>query len=140
MRKLFASTVAVLAMGLAFTGAVSSAGIVDAPLPLKVKIKTLDGKKRIKVARKLKTVMSCSKDCHVTVNFAVKTPAGTISDSSTGSLSGKQIVPLRIRLNGVALRYLKKNYKRCRFRIRVKATDRGTGKHVAKTRSFRFYR
>jgi len=45
-----------------------------------------------------------------------------------------------IRLTGFGLRYLKKNYRKSRLVVVVKAKDLATGEKVSKTRGFRFYR
>ncbi|MBK5231751.1 MAG: hypothetical protein JJE13_02055 [Thermoleophilia bacterium] len=116
----------------------STAGATAAPL--KVKMATFDGKKKVKVARKLKAVTSCSKDCSLHVTFAVRTPAGTIKDSASGTISGNQLIPVNVRLNNVALKYLRSNYRASRCTINVVAKDLETGKRVTKKRSFKFYK
>lgn len=137
MKKVFV-TIALVATSLAVTGIVSTAGASAAPLRLK--IATFDGKKRVKVARKLKAVTSCSKNCSLRVTFKVRTPAGTIKDKASGTVTGNKLVRISLTLNNAALKYLRLNYRRSRYTINISAKDLETGKRVNKKRSFRFYK
>jgi len=136
--KKFLVTTALISASLAFTGVISTSTAAAAPLT--VKIATFDGKKKIKVARKLKAVASCSKDCGIRITFALRTPAGTVKDTVSGKVPGNRLIPVNSRLNNAALRYLKNSYRSSRYTINVSAVDLENGKRVVKKKSFRFYR
>ena len=133
MRRFFIAT-SPEATSLAMAGTIGASGA--AAFPLKVELVTFDGKKKVKVARKLKAVASCSKDCSLRITFALRTPAGTIK----GTVPGNRLIPVNARLNNTALKYLKTNYRASRYTINVAAVDLETGKRSIKRRTFRFYK
>ena len=138
MRSFFTSAVMV---AIFMMGSVQAqpAGAVS-PSPLRVSIGTFDGKKKVKVGRVLKAVISCSKDCSVRVTFVVKYPVGRITQSLGGTIASGTIRPLGVQLNRPALAYLKKAFASSHFMVKVRARDFETNQIVKKTRSYRFYR
>lgn len=108
--------------------------------PLRVKVASEDGKPKIKVARKLKVLLSCSSDCRGKVRIVLKTPANTTKVGGSRLLGAGDIWITGIRLTGFGLNYLKKNYRSSVLKVSVTATDSVTGRKVSKNRNFRFYR
>ncbi|MGB0119390.1 MAG: hypothetical protein WBP55_00395 [Solirubrobacterales bacterium] len=137
MRKLIASIAVVLGASLAFTAVPASAAIVDGATPLRVKIAPFSGKK-VKVAKKLKVLVSCTKQCRIKTKFTLVTPA--LKDSVTGgtTLEANSAFVTGMILNSFGKNLLKKNYKRSRFKVKVSALDIETGKRIKKTKTFKF--
>lgn len=140
MRKFLVSSMILIVAGAGFTTATSAAGIVDQPQPLRLNIATLNGKKKLKVAKKLKVTLNCSKACGIRASFALKLPGGTLKDKTSGPLPANRITPLVFTLNSVAKNYLARNFRSARFTVRVSAKDFATGKRVTKLRTYRFYK
>lgn len=140
MRSAFVSTILVLVAGLMFSGPATSAGIVDAPKPLKVRVTTKDGSKKLKVKKKQLFLMKCSVACSAKVKVTLVVPlAKSVSTLSFVKPEGG-VYGVKYTLNSPTLRYLKTTYKRSKLKLRVSAKDLGTGKRVIETRSYRFYR
>ncbi|HTU14611.1 MAG TPA: hypothetical protein VMF31_05385 [Solirubrobacterales bacterium] len=140
LRKTILTAVLALAASLAFTTAVSSAGIVDQAVPLKLKVVTADGKKRIKVAKKLPVLVSCSKDCSFKTTVTLITPATSDPKSISGNLPAGNILTLRYRLTSYGVRYVKRNVSGSKLKVKFSAKDTETGERVIKSRTFRFYK
>lgn len=140
MRKSFVSTILILAAGLTFSGVASAADIVDAPKPLKLRVTTKDGNKRLEVKRKQVFLMKCSAACSARVRVTLVVPlAKSVSKLNFVKPKGG-IYGVRYTLTRPTLKYLKKTYRRSKLKLRVSAKDLNTGKRVVKKRSFRFYR
>jgi hypothetical protein len=144
-RKAAVSTAFFLVGILGLFPAVSSAGPAGEPDAaragqLAVKVTSTDSKPKIKVARKLKVLISCSKDCRASARLKLITPINRLNVGSSQSLGAGDVWTTGIRLTGFGLRYLKENYRKSKLVVVVKATDLATGSKVSKTRSFRFYR
>ena len=139
MKRLIASTVVLFAAGMAFVVAPSAAGLVDAPAPLRVKVAPLAGPK-VKVAKKLKVVVSCSKQCRLKMKFTLVTPG--LSDSVKGgtSLAPQSPFITGMVLSGFGKNLLKNSYRQSRLKVNINALDVATGKRSSKTRSFKFTR
>lgn len=130
----------VLVAGSAFSGTAGSAGIVDAPKPLKVRITTQDGNKKLKVKKKQLFLMSCNVGCSTSVRVTLIVPlAKSVSTLNFVKPDGG-IYGVRYTLNRPTLNYLKETYKRSKLKLRVSAKDLSTGKRVIEKRSYRFYR
>jgi len=143
MKKLSSISVAtavVLIAGLTFTTGVSSAGIVDQPVPLKTRIVTKDGKKKIKIAKKLPVLVSCSKACSFKATVTLIAPAVKEPKSLTGTLVANNILTLNYKLTNFGRSYLKDNVRKSKLKVKFSAKDQETGKRVIKTKSFRFYK
>ncbi|MDQ2699814.1 MAG: hypothetical protein M3Y23_00620 [Actinomycetota bacterium] len=140
MKKIIVSTAMVLIGGLTLSTSSVAAELAEGPAPLRVKVASFNGKKKLKAAKKLKLTLSCSKDCGVRASFRLKLPGGVIKDKTSGSLPANRIAPLTFTLNSVATRYLKKNVRSAKFTVKVAAKDFETGKRTIKKRVFRFYR
>ena len=107
---------------------------------LNVKVTSTDSKPKIKVARNLKVLISCSKDCRASTRLKLITPINRLNVGGSRTLGAGDVWTTGIRLTGFGLRYLKKNYRKSKLVVIVRATDRETGRKVSKTRGFRFYR
>ncbi len=107
---------------------------------LAVKVTSTDSKPKIKVARNLKVLVSCSKDCRASARLKLITPINRLNVGGSRTLGAGDVWTTGIRLTGFGLRYLKENYRKSRLVVVIKAKDLATGKTVSKTRGFRFYR
>ncbi len=136
---LFAASVLLVSSFVALPAAASGDAGVSATT-LKVKLASEDGKPKVKVARRLKVLSSCSTDCNARVKLILKTPATTLRLSGSRKLSGGDIWTTWIQLNGYGFRYLKKTYRKSVLKVILTATDTVTKKRVVKTRNFRLYR
>lgn len=139
-RKFTLTAAVSLFAALTFSTAVSSAGIVDQAVPLKTKVVTADGKKKIKVAKKLPVLVSCSKDCSFKATVTLIAPAISEPKSLSGSIPGGNILTLNYKLTSFGRNYLKKNVRRSKLKVKFSAKDTETGERVVKTRTFRFYK
>jgi hypothetical protein len=140
MRKLFVSTIVILAAGMAFSGVATSAGIVDAPKPLKVRITTKDGHEKLQVQKKQLFLMSCNVGCTASVKVTLIVPLAKSVSSINFVKPEGGIYGVKYTLNRPTLKYLKETYKRSKLKLRVSAKDISTGKRVIETRTYRFYR
>jgi hypothetical protein len=141
MKKALIAVSAVLAASLLAGPAPAGAGSTSAEVtPLTLKIVSLDGRPKLKAARKLTAVMSCNRDCRVSVRYILRMPAGTLRNGGARNLfDGAFWAPAMV-LNNTATRYLRDNYRGSSFKVVVRAKDLETGQNASKTRIFRFYR
>jgi hypothetical protein len=107
---------------------------------LNVKVTSTDSRPKIKVARKLKVLISCSNDCRASTRLKLITPINRFNVGGSRALGAGDVWTTGIRLTGFGLRYLKRNYRKSKLVVVVRATDRETGRKVSKTHGFRFYR
>jgi len=134
-------TAAVVCTTLLASGSTASAADpVSTAKPLNVKVASVDGKPRIRVARQLRTLVSCSNSCTAIARFTLKTPANTLRLSNRKQLPAASIWTTGILLTNFGLRYLRTNYRRSVLTVAVTAFDRETRKKSVRTRNFRFYR
>jgi len=140
LSSLTVTTVVAIIAALTFSTAVSSAGIVDQPLPLKTKIVTKDGKKKIKIGKKLPVLVSCSKDCSFKATVTLIAPAVKEPKSLTGNLLANNILTLNYKLTKFGRSYLRDNVSGSKLKVKFSAKDNETGKRVIKTRSFGFFK
>lgn len=142
MKKAVLPIAVVLITSLGFSssaGAAATSADSNRIGPLRVKVAPLAGKK-VKVAKKLKLVMSCSKDCIVKVKFKLITPG--LTDSVKGGKALKANAPFitGMVLNSFGVRLLKNNYRQSRFKAIIQAQDVSNGRVVRKTKTFKFKR
>jgi len=140
MKKIFVTTALVLAVGMAGFTTTASAGLVDNPAPLRLKIVSEDGKPKIKVAKKLPVLISCSKDCGARIRMTIVTPVGSDDISDAGRLDAGTVLTVKFPLTNFGLNYLKDNYRSSKLKVKFTGKDLETGKKVVKIRTFRFYR
>ena len=133
-------TAVTLITGLTFGAAVSSAGIIDQPLPLKVRISAPDDKKKIKIGKKLPVYVSCSKDCSFKATVTLIAPSVHEPKSLTGKLVANNILTLNYKLTKFGRGYLRDNARASKLKVKFSAKDAETGKRVIKTRSFGLYK
>jgi len=133
MKRFLATTAVVLIGGLGVTSVAEAA-------PNVVKIVTVDGKKRIKVGKKLPFLVSCSKDCSGKLSIKLVTPATTEPASGNVSLAAGNIFRARFLLTNFGRRYVKNNVGRCSLKVKFAAVDLDTGKRTVKKKTFRFYK
>jgi hypothetical protein len=131
--------IAIVALG-AGVSVTTAASVSAADKPLKVKILTVDGKKRLKVKRKLAVAVGCTKNCAVVVNMKLVMPHEVLKATVKGGIKAYTAKSPSMILNRAALNYLKLTWPRSRFAIKVTATDISNGKKTVKKKVFRFRR
>jgi len=134
------STAVALVAAFTVSTAASSAGIVDQPVPLRTAIVTKDGKKKIKIGKKLPVLVSCSKACSFRATVTLIAPAVKEPKSLTGTLIANNILTLNYKLTNFGRSYLRDNVSKSRLKVKFSAKDQATGQRVIKTKSFRFYK
>jgi len=129
LAALLVSVVGIAAIG-------STAG---AAVPLNIKIAPYAGTK-VKVAKKLKVLASCSKDCKAKVKVTLITPAGNTSVKGGRNLTANRSWITGMVLTGYGLNILKNHYRYSSLRVAVTATNIANGTVRHKTKTFRFRR
>lgn len=127
--------------GLLVTGVLFSmmlGGSADAATPLRVKVATPDGNPKVKVAKKVKLLASCSKDCNITAKLKLISPANTLTGNVSRGLRAQQFWTIGFVLTRYGRNYLKDNYRDSKLKVRLSAVDLETGKRTVKIRTFRF--
>lgn len=140
MTTKFSLTVLLLAAGLAMPTAAGAAGQIDGGPALRVGLATVDGKKKVKVKRKLPILASCNRACSAVVTASLITPLSTFKDSAGGKLEDNGFVRTGLKLTRSGLKYLKKSFRKSRYKVKIAAIDLVTGKRAVKTKVFRFRR
>lgn len=136
MKKLLSIfTIVVAAASLAAAPATADEG---APIPLKVKLVTFDGKQRIKIAKKIRVVTSCSKDCNARVKLKLITPVTTYKFDAATGIPATGTWTVGIRLSRFVRSYLRNNIRHSRLVVNFTATDIETGFKTIKVKTFRF--
>ena len=136
MRKLLLPLAVVLVASVGFTGPAAAADSA-VRAPLNVKVAPFAGKK-VKVGKKLKMIVSCSKNCIVKVKFKLITPG--LSDSVKGGKALPANTPwiTGMLLSNFGRNLLRNSYRQSRFKVILSAKDTSNGKMVRKTRTFKF--
>jgi len=134
--RTFVAGVAVVAIGMGLMGAPAGAG---AATPFKVKAAPFAGK-TIRVAKKLKVLLNCNKNCSAKVTITLITPAGNDKVKGGIGLSANSTRIVFMRLSATGLAILKQNYRQSRLRVYVQAKDSETGKIARTVKTFRFRR
>jgi hypothetical protein len=135
-------TISVVAAALLLSGT-ASAGAASTSVdgaPLRLKIASIDGKPKIKVARKLPAAMSCNRDCRLSVRFILRMPGGRLKAGGARNLFDGEIWSPAMTLNRVAVRYLRANFRSSSFKVVLRARDLENGNLAIKKRIFSFYR
>jgi len=120
---------------------VSAAGAAEQAWvpPMRVKLGPLAGTK-VKVAKDLKVVASCTKDCSLRARIKLITPVGN------STVSGGRRVPADrgwitgMVLTRYGLKILRTHYRQSRLKVSIAAKDLETGRIVRIIKSFRFRR
>jgi hypothetical protein len=138
MLRKFTVLLTIVALGVALPASATAGGQVDTQPKLRLKLTTPDGKKKVKVAKKLKVISSCSKDCGLTAKIKLITPASNVNGTLSSVVPANKIYQMHLKLTGFGLRYLKKNYRKSRLKVKLTAVDVLTGDKVIKSKTFRF--
>lgn len=138
MKKPITLLLTIVALGLVLPAPSTAGGQIDPAPRLKLKIATPDGKKKVKVAKKLRVVASCSKDCALTAKIKLITPASNVNGTLSSVVPANRIYRMRLKLTRFGLKFLKKNFRKSRFKVKLVARDVQTGEKVTKSRKFRF--
>lgn len=133
MRKLFVTTAVVLMAGMAVSSLAEAA-------PNRVKIASENGKARLKVQKRIPVLISCTKACGGRVKMTLVAPA--ISDSANGNFTIKagNVLTLRFKLTNFGKRYIRKNVRKSKLKVKFAVKDFETGKRSVKRRTFRFHK
>lgn len=129
----------IAAAGVAGMDSAASAADAVAAAPLKVKVAPMAGKK-VKVARKLKVVASCTSDCAAKVRIKLYTPVGNSTVRGARNLKADQGWITGLVLTRFGLKAVKSHFRQSRLKVSLRARDVSTGRVVKKTRTFRFRR
>jgi hypothetical protein len=140
--KKFVIAISIIAAALTLSGP-ASAGAASTSVddtPLRLKIASIDGKPKIKVARKLPAVMSCNRDCRLSVRFVLRMPGAKLSAGGARNLFDGAFWSPGMKLNRAATRYLRVNFRSSSFKVVVRARDLENGTLAVKKKIFSFYR
>jgi hypothetical protein len=119
---------------------IAHAGIVDQPLPLKTTIATKDGKKKLKLKKRLPVLLTCSKDCSYKATMTVIAPSVKAPKKIGGDLNATGVLTLTYVLTDEGRRYLKDNIRKSKLKVKFSAKDKETGARIVKTKTYRFYK
>jgi hypothetical protein len=106
---------------------------------MKVKITPYAGTK-VKVAKRLKVIVSCSKNCAAKVRVTLITPAGNSTVKGGRNLAAGKSWITGMVLTSYGVSVLKNHYRYSRLRIAVSARNLKNGTVRRKTKTFRFRR
>ncbi len=124
---------------IAAVGVGAMASTASAAKPMNIKMAPFAGKK-VKVAKKLKVIVSCSKDCAAKVRVTLITPVGNTSVKGGRNLEAGQGWITGMVLTNYGVRVLKNHYRNSRLKVAVTARNLKNGTIRKKTKSFRFRR
>lgn len=124
---------------IAAVGIGATASAASAATPMNVKIAPFAGKK-VKVAKRLKVLVSCSQDCAAKVRVTLVSPAGNSTVKGGRGLKASTSWTTGMILTSYGVRILRNHYRNSKLRIAVSARNIETGKISRKTKVFRFRR
>lgn len=124
---------------IATVGLFAATSTASAAVPMNIKIAPYAGKK-VKVAKKLKVIVSCSKDCAAKVKVTLITPAGNSVVKGGRNLEAGRGWVTGMVLTSYGVNVLKNHYRSSRLKIEVNARNLKNGTIRKKTKSFRFFR
>ena len=127
------------ALLVAAVGVGAMASTAGAATPMKIKIAPFAGTK-VKVAKKLKVVTSCSKDCAAKVRVTLITPVGNTSVKGGRGLKAGRTWITGMVLTNYGVKVLKNHYRYSRLRVKITARNVKNGTVRTKTKTFRFRR
>ena len=137
MRNLGLGFVSILVAAL-LAGATPAGGADEVTKPLKVKVVTFDGKQRLRVAKKLRLVTSCSKDCNARIKLRLVTPVTTTRASASTGIPATGTWTVNLGLSRFLRRYIRQNISRSKLVVGFRAVDVETGKVTSLVKTFRF--
>jgi hypothetical protein len=105
---------------------------------MRVKILPRDGKPRLKPAKRLRVVVTCSKVCVAEANAVLKMPGRSSKAKKLRVLKAGARWTLTLDLTRRTTRYLKQNARRSRLVVRVRTGDPETQRITSTSRTFRF--
>lgn len=110
-----------------------------AATPMKVKIAPFAGNK-VKVAKKLKVYVTCTKDCAAKVKVTLITVAGNSAVKGGRNLEANRGWVTGMILTNYGTSFLKKHYSTSRLKVAVTARNLKNGTIRKNTKIFRFRR
>lgn len=138
MRRYLVPVIAALAMSTSLIFVQASTFAANAVAPIKVRVVTPDGKKKLLVQKKLEVLAVCSQSCAAKATITLKTPLGPDKDTLGGTLEANAPVTLSLTLNKPGLKYLRDNFRASSLKVRFTARDLTTNLRDTRTRTFRF--
>ncbi|MCO5316535.1 MAG: hypothetical protein M9938_10310 [Solirubrobacterales bacterium] len=132
------ASIAVALIGAGFFASTAPAADTAA-VPLSIKVAPFAGKK-VKVARKLKVIVSCDRDCVAKVRITLITPAGNSKVGGARSLPENRSWITGMVLTRFGVGVLRNHFRRSRLKVVVRARDPQAGAWSQVTRTFRFRR
>ena len=133
MRKTLIILVSFFALGLTWATTAEAA-------PLRTSLKTVDGKGRIEVKKKLPLLVSCSKECAGKLTLTLVTSDKKYPVSGNVSMEAGDVFRARYLLTAYGIRYVRKNIGTTKLVARFSAVDLENNRRSVKTRTFRFYK
>ena len=115
------------------------AGSSTAAVPMNIKVAPYAGTK-VRVAKKLKVLVSCSKDCAAKVRITLITPVGNSTVKGGRNLEAGSSWLTGMILTNYGVRLLKNHYRHSRLKVAVQARNLKNGTVRKKTKFFRFRR
>ncbi|MBN8867878.1 MAG: hypothetical protein J0H98_10020 [Solirubrobacterales bacterium] len=128
----------IVAVGVGALASSANAAAVTEP-PLRVKISPFAGKK-VKVAKRLKVLVNCSKDCVAKVRVTLISPSGNATVKGGRKLAANRTWVTGMVLTSFGVNILKNHYRQSRLKVAVVARDVSTNKITRNTKKFGFRR
>ena len=120
-------------------GAGAVAAPAEAAAPMNIKIAPFAGS-TVQVAKKLKVVVSCTRDCAARARVTLLTPAGNSTVSGSQTLAAGQGWITGMILTRYGLSILRNHYAASRLKVLVTARNLKNGTVRKKSKVFRFRR
>ncbi len=124
---------------IAIVGLGVMASTASAAKPMTVKIAPYAGTK-VRVAKNLKVIVSCSKDCAAKVKIKLLTPVGNSAVKGGRNLKANRAWTTGMVLTSYGVKILKNHWRYSRLRVSVTARNLKHGTIRKKTKTFRFRR
>lgn len=122
---------------IAAVGISGLASTASAAAPMNVKVAPYAGTK-VKVAKKLKVIVSCSKDCAAKVKVTLYTPVGNSTVKGGQNLKANRGWITGMVLTGYGVNVLRNHYRYSRLKVAVTARNLKNGTIRKRTKFFRF--
>lgn len=129
----------IAALLVAIVGMAAIGSTANAAIPMKIKIAPYAGTK-VKVAKRLKVIATCTKDCRAKVKVTLITPAGNSSVKGGRKLQANSSWITGMILTNYGVNVLKNHYRNSRLRVAITATNVSNGTVRHQTKTFRFRR
>jgi hypothetical protein len=131
--------IAALGFGAVHTSTATASPATTSAVPMKVKITPFAGK-RVKVAKRLKVLVTCSKDCAAKVKVKLITPAGNSTVTGGRDLTAEGTWITGMVLSNFGVKLLRNHWRNSRLKVSVTAQNVANGTIRKNSKTFRFVR